>query len=53
LPRTERGEVAQGTILFDGVEVHALSANELVRRGCIEAMKGGTASPIRRSRKTF
>src|SRR5882762_1048328 len=55
LLRAERGEVAKGTILFDGVEVQAhldaveqdrtfsdgvevqaLSPNELVRRGCIQ-----------------
>jgi branched-chain amino acid transport system ATP-binding protein len=36
----ERGEVAKGTILFDGVEVQALSPNELVRRGCIQVMEG-------------
>ncbi len=40
LLRTERGEVAKGTILFDGVEVQALSPNELVRRGCIQVMEG-------------
>src|SRR5882724_11220274 len=36
LLRAERGEVAKGTILFDGAEVQALSPNELVRRGCIQ-----------------
>ena len=36
----ERGEVTKGTILFDGAEVQALSANELVRRGCIQVMEG-------------
>jgi len=40
LLRAERGEVAKGTILFDGVEVQALSPNELVRRGCIQVMEG-------------
>jgi branched-chain amino acid transport system ATP-binding protein len=40
LLRTERGEVAKGTILFDGAEVQALSPNELVRRGCIQVMEG-------------
>jgi branched-chain amino acid transport system ATP-binding protein len=40
LLRAERGEVAKGTILFDGAEVHALSPNELVRRGCIQVMEG-------------
>jgi branched-chain amino acid transport system ATP-binding protein len=40
LLRAERGEVAKGTILFDGTEVQALSPNELVRRGCIQVMEG-------------
>jgi branched-chain amino acid transport system ATP-binding protein len=40
LLRTERGEVAKGTIQFDGAEVQALSPNELVRRGCIQVMEG-------------
>src|SRR5215470_364348 len=40
LLHAERGEVAKGTILFDGAEVQALSPNELVRRGCIQVMEG-------------
>jgi branched-chain amino acid transport system ATP-binding protein len=36
----ERGEVAKGTIVFDGTEVQALSPSELVRRGCIQVMEG-------------
>jgi branched-chain amino acid transport system ATP-binding protein len=40
LLRAERGEVAKGAILFDGAEVQALSPDELVRRGCIQVMKG-------------
>ncbi len=36
----ERGEVTKGSIVFDGSEVHALSPNELVRRGCIQVMEG-------------
>src|SRR5579871_6324666 len=40
LLRAERGEVTKGTIMFDGVEVQALSPNELVRRGCIQVMEG-------------
>jgi branched-chain amino acid transport system ATP-binding protein len=36
----ERGEVAKGTIVFDGAEVQALSPSELVRRGCIQVMEG-------------
>jgi branched-chain amino acid transport system ATP-binding protein len=37
---SERGEVTKGSILFDGDEVHALTPNELVRRGCIQVMEG-------------
>src|SRR5262249_43502633 len=40
LLRAARGEVTKGTILFEGVEVQALSPNELVRRGCIQVMEG-------------
>jgi branched-chain amino acid transport system ATP-binding protein len=40
LLRAERGEVTKGSILFDGAEVHELSPNELVRRGCIQVMEG-------------
>ncbi len=40
LLRAERGEVTKGTIEFAGAEVHALSPNELVRRGCIQVMEG-------------
>jgi branched-chain amino acid transport system ATP-binding protein len=36
----ERGTVNKGTIVFDGVEVHNRSPNELVRRGCIQVMEG-------------
>lgn len=36
----ERGEVKKGAIIFDGVEVQALSPNELVRKGCIQVMEG-------------
>jgi branched-chain amino acid transport system ATP-binding protein len=36
----ERGEVTKGSIIFDGGEVHALTPNELVRRGCIQVMEG-------------
>ena len=36
----ERGEVTKGSIVFAGAEVHALSPNELVRRGCIQVMEG-------------
>ncbi len=40
LLQSERGEVTKGTIVFDGAEVHSLSPNELVRRGCIQVMEG-------------
>ena len=40
LLHAERGEVTKGSILFDGAEVHDLSPNELVRRGCIQVMEG-------------
>src|SRR5438132_12715536 len=36
----ERGEVTKGSIIFDGDGVHARSAYELVRRGCIQVMEG-------------
>jgi branched-chain amino acid transport system ATP-binding protein len=40
LLHSERGEVTKGAILFDGAEVHGLSPNEVVRRGCIQVMQG-------------
>src|SRR5258706_349470 len=40
LLHTERGEVTKGTIVFQGAEIHRLSPNELVRRGCIQVMEG-------------
>ena len=40
LLRAERGEVSKGHIQFEGVDVHQLSPNELVRRGCIQVMEG-------------
>ncbi len=40
LLHAERGEVSKGSIHFDGIEVHKLSPNELVRRGCIQVMEG-------------
>ena len=36
----ERGEVTKGSIVLDGAEVHALTPNELVQRGCIQVMEG-------------
>src|SRR4029079_2348111 len=40
LLQAERGEVTKGSILFAGDQVHSLSPNELVRRGCIQVMEG-------------
>jgi branched-chain amino acid transport system ATP-binding protein len=40
LLHAERGEVSKGGILFNGVTVHGLEPNELVRRGCIQVMEG-------------
>jgi branched-chain amino acid transport system ATP-binding protein len=40
LLQSERGEVTKGSILFEGAQVHSLSPNELVRRGCIQVMEG-------------
>ncbi|MCO6407400.1 ATP-binding cassette domain-containing protein [Hoeflea alexandrii] len=40
LLRSERGEVTKGSIEFEGKRVEAQTANELVRRGCIQVMEG-------------
>ena len=40
LLHAERGEVTKGSIMFDAAEVHDLTQNELVRRGCIQVMEG-------------
>jgi branched-chain amino acid transport system ATP-binding protein len=40
LLHAERGEVTKGSIVFEDHEVHGLSPNELVRRGCIQVMEG-------------
>jgi branched-chain amino acid transport system ATP-binding protein len=40
LLHAERGEVTKGSILFACDEVHRLTPNELVRRGCIQVMEG-------------
>jgi branched-chain amino acid transport system ATP-binding protein len=40
LLHSERGEVTKGSIVFEGAEVHRLSPNELVKRGCIQVMEG-------------
>ena len=40
LLRSERGEVTKGSIELEGNRIEALTANELVRRGCIQVMEG-------------
>ncbi len=40
LLKAERGEVTKGTIEFKGSRVDTMSANELVKRGCIQVMEG-------------
>lgn len=40
LLQAERGDVTKGSIDFDGTQVHDLSPNELVKRGCIQVMEG-------------
>ncbi len=40
LLHAERGEVTKGSIVFEGDEVHSLTPNDLVRRGCIQVMEG-------------
>ena len=40
LLQAERGAVTKGSIQFDDVEVHDLSPNDLVTRGCIQVMEG-------------
>ena len=40
LLQAERGEVTKGSIEFKGDQIHSLSPNELVRRGCIQVMEG-------------
>jgi branched-chain amino acid transport system ATP-binding protein len=40
LLHAERGEVTKGSIVFDGAEVHRLTPNDLVQRGCIQVMEG-------------
>jgi branched-chain amino acid transport system ATP-binding protein len=40
LLHAERGEVTKGAIEFDGAQVHKLSPNDLVQRGCIQVMEG-------------
>ncbi len=40
LLRAERGDVTKGSIEFRGNRVDKLSANDLVKRGCIQVMEG-------------
>ena len=40
LLHAERGEVTKGSILLDGEQVHRLTPNALVQRGCIQVMEG-------------
>ncbi|WP_420410258.1 ABC transporter ATP-binding protein [Hoeflea sp.] len=40
LLRSERGEVTKGSIEFEGKRIEAQTANDLVRRGCIQVMEG-------------
>lgn len=40
LLKAERGEVTKGTIEFKQTRVDTMSANELVKRGCIQVMEG-------------
>jgi branched-chain amino acid transport system ATP-binding protein len=40
LLHAERGQVTKGAIEFDGEQVHRLSPNALVQRGCIQVMEG-------------
>ena len=40
LLHAERGEVTKGSIMLDGKEVHRLTPNALVSRGCIQVMEG-------------
>ena len=40
LLRAERGDVTKGSITFKGDRVDRLSANDMVKRGCIQVMEG-------------
>jgi len=40
LLHAERGDVTKGSIKLNGADVHDLTPNELVRRGCIQVMEG-------------
>ncbi|MGB6081253.1 MAG: ABC transporter ATP-binding protein [Xanthobacteraceae bacterium] len=40
LVQSERGELTRGTIVFDGEDTGGLSADALVKRGCVQVMEG-------------
>lgn len=40
LLKAERGEVTKGTIELAGEQVQGLTANDLVKRGCVQVMEG-------------
>ncbi len=40
LLRAERGDVTKGTVHFNGERADRLSANDMVKRGCIQVMEG-------------
>lgn len=40
LLRAERGDVTKGSVTFAGERVDRLSANDMVKRGCIQVMEG-------------
>jgi len=40
LLKSERGDVTKGSIMFAGERVDRLTANDLVRRGCIQVLEG-------------
>jgi branched-chain amino acid transport system ATP-binding protein len=40
LLRAERGEVTKGSIELAGEKVHQMTANDLVKRGCVQVMEG-------------
>ena len=40
LLRAERGDVTKGSIELNGKTVHNLTANDLVRQGCVQVMEG-------------
>src|SRR5437764_14092723 len=45
LLHAERGEVTKGAIVFNGEQVHRLSPNDLVQRGCIQLIEGRRCFP--------